>query len=83
MNRILLVRLCDSLVLAVLSALAASFSWVVGLVVAALGFYLVFLFKPRRKFRDSGNTEELARLRDEDCRGFLDSGSLQNRHWYR
>jgi len=83
MNRILHIRVCDLLVLAVLSALAASFSWVAGLVVAALGFYLVFLFKSRRKFRDNGNPEELARLREEDYREFLDSGSLQNRHWYR
>lgn len=82
MNRIQLIKLCDALVFALTVGFFASFSWIAGLAAAVLGLWLGFR-KPRPYPRTKQEERDLARARAEDYEDFLDSGSLQNRHWHR
>lgn len=63
MNRTQLIKLCDALVLALLVGIFTSFSWVAGLIVAVVGFWLAFVFKPRRYARSKLEEAGLARCR--------------------
>lgn len=82
MNRTQIIKLCDALVLVLIVGFFASICWVAGLVAAVLGLWLGFR-KPRPYPRTKQEERDLARARAEDYEDFLDSGSLQNRHWRR
>lgn len=82
MNRTQLIKLFDALVLALLVGIFASFSWVTGLVVALVGFWLGFVFKPRRYARSKLTEEGLARCRKVEREMMTNpSDPLSPGHW--
>lgn len=83
MNRTQLIRLCDALVLALLVGIFASLSWIAGLTVAVIGFWLGFLLKPRRYPRASAHAKDPAKRSEESHHSWVwDPLDPINRHWH-
>jgi len=82
MKHIHVTRICDALVLALVVGIFASFSWAAGLVVAVVGFWLGFVFKPRRYARSKLAEEGLARCRKVEREMMMNpSDPLSPGHW--
>lgn len=83
MKHIQITRICDALVLALIVGVFASFSWVAGLVVAVVGFWLGFVFQPRRYPQVPTQDKDSAKQSQGNRQSWVwDPLDPINRHWH-